>query len=296
MSKLLYDFLRYIFNKKKYIVNSARAKTLPVLGGQIEYCRFGGGSPIVLIIGYAAGMNGWDIRFLNELAAANEVIVFNNRNVGRSINPIDYTVEDMANDVELLRTGLNLGKISVCGISLGGVIAQQYAFAYPENLESLILINSFPPGDLSILPSDDVQNTLRNITKGTFTAYWKMMKLLFPSIWQELSLILFSFKRAGGINLVSSETILQQQSAIEKWINFFNPESFLKMISAPTLILVGRLDELLPPQNSILLKKYLCNAELMEFSTGGHIMIYQNPVEIAQAISGYRFKLTQKRH
>ncbi len=291
MSKLLCDFLDYTFNKKKYIVSSAKAEILTVKGGQIEYCRFGTGSPLVLIMGYAASMTGWDIRFLNELAQTHEVIVFSNRNTGMSINANEYNINDMATDVELLRTGLNLGKISVCGISLGGVIAQQYAFNYPENLEAMVLINSVPPGELIMLPDNEAQDTLRNLTKGSFTVYWKMIKLLFPSIWQALALLLFGFRHAGSKNLVPSETIIQQQSVIEEWNNLSNPQALLKAINTPALILVANADKLIPPQNSLRIRKYLNNAELIEFSLGGHILIYQNPVEIARAISNYLFKL-----
>lgn len=126
MINVAYDYLKLAFNKKNYIVNLARLSILKFQGGQIEYSRFGSGDPLVMVMGYGGSMNSWDIRFLNELALHNEVIVFSNRNTGKSYsNNKEYTVVDMANDIELLRTGLNLGRISLCGISMGGIIAQQ---------------------------------------------------------------------------------------------------------------------------------------------------------------------------
>ena len=54
-----------------------------------------------------------------------------------------YTVENMVEDVEVVRRALGLGKISLLGHSFGGVLAQAYALKYPAGLSRLLLCSTF---------------------------------------------------------------------------------------------------------------------------------------------------------
>ncbi len=58
-------------------------------------------------------------------------------------DPAQYTVENMADDVEAVRQALGLGKVSLLGHSYGGVVVQAYAFKYQKNLSHLILASTF---------------------------------------------------------------------------------------------------------------------------------------------------------
>ena len=81
------------------------------------------------------------------LARQNRLIFIDERGSGRSQkleDPAGYTVENMVEDVEAVRQGLVLGKISLLGHSYGGVLAQAYALKYQNNLTHLILCSTFP--------------------------------------------------------------------------------------------------------------------------------------------------------
>src|SRR6266700_1992234 len=68
--------------------------------GVIEYYRFGQGKPIILISGFATNVSSWNSQFLLTLASQHEVIVFDNRNVGGSVNETQkYSSADLAEDV-----------------------------------------------------------------------------------------------------------------------------------------------------------------------------------------------------
>lgn len=54
-------------------------------------------------------------------------------------------IASFIDDLEALRSRLELGKIHLLGHSWGGLLSMHYAIRYPENLESLILINSIAP-------------------------------------------------------------------------------------------------------------------------------------------------------
>jgi proline iminopeptidase len=74
------------------------------------------------------------------------LIFIDERGSGRSQkldDPAGYTVENMVEDVEAVRQGLVLGKITLLGHSYGGVLAQAYALKYQNNLSHLILCSTF---------------------------------------------------------------------------------------------------------------------------------------------------------
>ena len=80
------------------------------------------------------------------LARHNRLIFIDERGSGKSEkleDPSGYTVENMVEDVEAVRQGLKLGKISLLGHSFGGVLAQAYALKYQKNLTHLILCSTF---------------------------------------------------------------------------------------------------------------------------------------------------------
>ena len=133
----------------------------------IAYETFGNPSspPILLIIGLGAQLIYWDEVFCRRLSEAGlYVILFDNRDAGLStkineagipdMNDIigrlmsgnkvtpPYTIEDMAADAVGLLDALKIEKTHVCGMSMGGMIAQSMAIHYPRRVLSLISIYS----------------------------------------------------------------------------------------------------------------------------------------------------------
>ncbi len=115
-------------------------------GVLIYYKALGKGQPLVVLHGGPGASHDYFLPYLLPLIRRNRVIFIDERGSGRSQkleNPSAYTVENMAEDVEAVRQGLELGKISLLGHSCGGVLAQAYALKYPENLTHLILCSTF---------------------------------------------------------------------------------------------------------------------------------------------------------
>jgi pimeloyl-ACP methyl ester carboxylesterase len=98
------------------------------------YRRFGrrGGLPLLLLNYFAANMDAWDPKVTNGLAAERDVILFNNAGVGSSTGETPSTVAAMTKHCVDFCRALDLRNIDVVGFSLGGMIAQQLAFEYPD--------------------------------------------------------------------------------------------------------------------------------------------------------------------
>jgi proline iminopeptidase len=115
-------------------------------GVLIYYLEVGRGAPLVIVHGGPGASHDYFLPYLLPLARRNRLIFIDERGSGRSQKLEDasgYTVENMVEDVEAVRQGLQLGKISLLGHSYGGVLAQAYALKYQRNLTHLILCSTF---------------------------------------------------------------------------------------------------------------------------------------------------------
>jgi len=136
-----------------------------VKGIQIEYDTFGeaGSRPLLMIKGVGQQMITWSDDFCSLLAKAGHYVIrFDHRDVGLSsklenektpelaefvaalargekIKP-PYTLDDMAADAIGLLDALGIDKANVCGMSMGGYIAEILAISYPSRLLSLTLM------------------------------------------------------------------------------------------------------------------------------------------------------------
>jgi pimeloyl-ACP methyl ester carboxylesterase len=134
------------------------------IGGGVTLCheRFGSESdpPLLLIMGLGTQMIGWPDEFCAQLAERGfQVVRFDNRDIGRStrihgapptprqlltrkIDPVLYTLADMANDAAGLMQELQLAPAHIVGASMGGMIAQTLAARHPQHVRSLVSIMS----------------------------------------------------------------------------------------------------------------------------------------------------------
>ncbi len=116
-------------------------------GVLIYYMMVGRGAPLMIVHGGPGASHDYFLPHLLPLARHNRLIFIDERGSGKSQaleNAKGSTVENMVEDVEAVRQGLELGKISLLGHSYGGVLAQAYALKYQNNLTHLILASTFP--------------------------------------------------------------------------------------------------------------------------------------------------------
>lgn len=136
-------------------------------GIEIEYETFGSsGSPALLLISRLGGqLIDWDAALCESMAANGYFVIrFDNRDSGLSSKIMDpepgataqifknvmqgkaaaplYSLEDMAEDAAGLLDALQVESAHICGISMGGMIAQLVAIRHPERARSLISIYS----------------------------------------------------------------------------------------------------------------------------------------------------------
>lgn len=118
--------------------------------GETLYFTTKGSGPKIFLFtggpGYAANtLMYWVDSLSNEF----ECVLFDLRGTGNAANVrLDSSTVNMnraVNDIDDLRKHLNLEKITLCGISFGGALAQCYAANYPEHTKNLVLVSTMGP-------------------------------------------------------------------------------------------------------------------------------------------------------
>jgi len=120
--------------------------TIDEAGHEIHYRLFGEGPETLMCLAGGPGGSTQYLTRLGELADGDlQVLIHDQLGTGRSDRPDDpslWSVPRFVEEVEAVRTGLNLGRVHLYGQSWGGMLGLQYALDHPEGLKSLIASNS----------------------------------------------------------------------------------------------------------------------------------------------------------
>ena len=109
----------------------------------------------------------------NGFAAEHEVILLNNAGVGGSTGETPPAVAAMTKSCVDFCRAVDVNRLDVVGFSLGGMIAQQLAFEYPDMIRRMILLGTGPRGGEGMtfreLSLDELKDPVALITKSFFT-------------------------------------------------------------------------------------------------------------------------------
>lgn len=269
-------------------------------GIEIEYDTFGSeqGRPLLLIMGLASQLIAWPERFCRKLAGRGHFVIrFDNRDVGLStklekvgvpdimkafekamqgkVVSAPYHLSDMAADAVGLLDALSLNRAHVCGLSMGGMIAQTMAIECPQRLISLISMES-STGEPE-LPT------------GTPQAMEAMMSIPPTERQAQIEYSIDVYRAfAGGSD--KYDAALQGEISAMAFDRSFYPQGFtrqmaailasggrrraLQSIDAPTLVIHGSNDSLVPLEHARDTANAVPGAKLVVIEGLGHGMAY----------------------
>jgi len=240
---------------------------------QVYYEVHGKGFPLIMIMGLGANVDWWDPRMIQELSKKFKLVMFDNRGAGRTdVSDRRYTIKLFAEDTAGLMDALGVSRAHVFGVSMGGMIAQELALNYPKKVEKLVLCYTHCGGKKAVQPSGKVPELL-SADRSAFSPE-EIIRMSIPILLTEdfikknpylVELIIQQLLKTP----ISNEAFMRQLNAITE----FDTYDRLSQIRAPTLILHGKQDILIPPENGSILAEAIPNAKLVYFKNSAHGLI-----------------------
>ena len=254
----------------------------------IDYELRGEGRPLLMINGFRRSRVVWLDGVLKPLAERFQLILMDNRGTGESDKPQDgYSIEAFADDCAGVIDALGLPRVHVFGVSMGGMIAQRLATRHPHKVHGLALGCTNCGRGGSILPEKRIGELLRLLPNDTMDAREvarRQEELYYMPGFRESRRVLID----GLYELVNrNPTPPHAVRGHLKAIDAFEACADLARIKAPTLVIAGAGDPLIPAENSRLIAGRIPAAQLVLLPDASHFFWIEKPQETAAALIGF---------
>jgi 3-oxoadipate enol-lactonase len=241
-------------------------------GVRIYWEETGGGEPLLLIMGLGYSHRMWH-RTTPVVSQRFRTIQFDNRGVGDSdVPPGPYPIAVMAADAAAVLDAAGVRCADIYGVSMGGMIAQEFALQYPERVRRLILGCTACGGPNVVRADDEVNRVVMARGKMTLEeGIEAMVPYIYDSgtprarIEEDLAIRRRTYPSAAGY--------IGQLQGILSWESY----SRLGRISAPTLVIHGECDRLVPPGNGQLVAEAIPEAKFVAIPNASHLYMTDQP-------------------
>jgi len=250
----------------------------------IEYYVEGKGPPLLMIMGFIGHAGFWGEPFLERLRPHFRIIRFSNRGTGHTDKPGgDVTIRLMAEDAAGLLRELGIQRAHVLGISMGGMIAQELVLNHPQAVQRLVLGCTTCGSAHGAPHRPEVMGG--SAQAGPITPQERIRQFLLaavtPEFLQRTETEFWAWVIAAWLAAPTPwETIGRHFAAIES----FDTYERLPQVQAPTLIIHGDRDLLMPVENAEVLRQSIRGSRVQIVPGVGHLFFWEKPQEAAQAI------------
>jgi 3-oxoadipate enol-lactonase len=247
-------------------------------GARIYWDEQGSGEPLLLIMGLSYPSYMWH-RSRPYLAKRFRTIALDNRGVGQSDAPPGvYSMALMASDAAAVLDAAGAESAHVFGVSMGGMIAQEFALQYPSRVRSLILGCTAAGGAHAVPAEPEALQALlrRDVTpeesKETIIPFIYDAATPRERIDEDMAIRMKWYPTAQGY--------MGQLQGIFGWEAY----SRIAQITVPTLVIHGQTDRLVPAANSRLIAEKIPGAKLVLIPNASHIFETDQPATAHHAI------------
>ncbi len=250
-------------------------------GARIYWDEQGKGEPVLLIMGLGYPSYLWH-RTRPALKERYRTVALDNRGSGQSDAPDGpYSIALMASDAAAALDAAGVRSAHVFGLSMGGMIAQEFALQYPARVRSLILGCTAPGGPNAVRAEKNVTEILMARNMSPEDAARAMRPYIYDPatpldrIEEDMAIRRKWFPRP--------EAYMAQLQGIFAWEAY----SRLDRIAAPTLVIHGQSDQLVPAGNGELIASRVPGAKLVMLPHASHIFTTDQPEASQRAIMDF---------
>ena len=231
----------------------------------------GDGHPLLLITGLGYAIWSWQ-RQIPVWSQSFRVIAVENRGTGRSPKPPGpYSIEAMADDAA---EALDGRRAHVAGFSMGGYIAQTLALRHPQLVEKLVLVCTGTGGpDYLPTPAETIATWEAYADRSPPAFARASMPLSFAPGWTDEHPEEFEQLLADRLEYPTPpECWRAQYDACWRFVEQVLP---VDEIVAPTLVVHGDADRIVPYENGVALARRIPSSTLVEFPGAGHLLFLE---------------------
>jgi 3-oxoadipate enol-lactonase len=248
-------------------------------GGEVNVSVRGNGPPLVWIAGLGDDHTSFDAQ-VDKFENHYTCVAFDNRGTGRSTTlPGPYTMEDYADDAHDVVSALGLAPVSAVGSSMGGAICETWALRYPDDIELLVLSNSWAEQDpwldllfahwMALATSGTNDRLAESLLMGCFSGeHFKQHPEIIPEFLET------PLPDMDGLKAAISAC--QSHDALDR----------LSEIDIPTLVIAASQDAVVRPQMSRRMADRLPRAQLVQIESG-HMIMWEQPDLFADVIKDF---------
>jgi pimeloyl-ACP methyl ester carboxylesterase len=247
-------------------------------GAKLYWDEQGSGEPLLLIMGLSHPSYMWH-RSRPVLAKRFRTIALDNRGVGQSDAPPGvYSIALMASDAAAALDAAGSENAHVFGVSMGGMIAQEFALQYPNRVRSLILGCTAAGGPHAVQAEPEALQTLlrRDVTPE------QAKEAIIPFIYDAAT----PRERIDEDMAIRMKWYPTAQGYMGQLQGIFGWEAYSRIaqISVPTLVIHGETDRLVPAANARLIAERIPAAKLVVIPHASHIFETDQPAAAHNAI------------
>lgn len=238
----------------------------------LAYNDFGSGIPLVLIHGLGSKKEAWMAQY--ELALQYRLIIPDLRGHGETSLNDSITIQNFAKDIRNLLQYLEISSAFICGLSLGGIVAQELYKRHPELVKGLILANttSYVP---SLFAYHSITSASIHLRKG------RQERLVEQIV--KASLYDHSYMEEAMNAFHVRDTYLESAKA-PVGVNYF---PVLPTIKKPVLLIGSTHDRVTPIVNVFLMRPYIRNVRTALLRRTGHLSNIENSQYFNQYVRNF---------
>jgi pimeloyl-ACP methyl ester carboxylesterase len=262
--------------KQNQIVPGAKVETVAI--GDMQVRVSGKGFPLILLHGFTTTSEFWREQ-VEEFSASYQVIRPNLPGHGISPAPKNrnYTIDAFVEDLERIFDHFSIRRAALVGLSMGGIIAQKFAFKNSHLLDALVLVDTKAQGVGEEVRAENVLAAIDDL--GIAAASQHVAARSFSSAappelieWAKREVIQTPdfVARAAIVSITTSDT-----------------RHLLSRITIPTLVIVGEKDIITPPSESQVLSQGIPNSKLVVIKNAGHFSMLEEPVEFNRTLRAF---------
>lgn len=259
------------------------AETLFLKAGAISYAYRTSGpegeTPLILLNRFRGTMDEWDPAFLDRLATARHVIIFDSVGVARTNGTASEHLSGWAENAARFIEGLGYEKADILGFSFGGHVAQELTLERPELVRRLIIVGSgagYAEGanlsakaiEVATKPVNSDDDFLFLFFRDTPTsqaagrAHLARLRERADAFAATVSAETWKAMLSAGSDVGTAETSLLNR---------------VGEITQPTLVANGNEDVMIPTYQSYALAQAIPDARLIIYPDSGHAFMFQYP-------------------